>query len=126
MARPGMKWSAPLLVASIGTRVTADHVTPSLDELYTMSFDLPARRNRLSSQATNTLPAPSISAVGSGPERRLPATVCEWIRAIVVTSVQLAPPLVERNAPTAVSLALSIGTMTVPLGWTSGWPPMPA
>src|SRR5215471_5144866 len=83
-------------------------------------------RNRLSAQTTNTLPAPSISAVGSGPERRLPATVWLRISAIVVTSVHDAPPFVERKAPTAVSLALSIGTITVPLGWTSGWPPMPA
>ena len=27
-ARPGMKWSMPLLVASIGTRVTADQLVP--------------------------------------------------------------------------------------------------
>src|SRR6266487_530229 len=91
-----------------------------------MSFALPARRKRLSCQATNTLPAPSISAVGSGPERRPPATVWERIRAIVVTSDQLAPPLVERNAPTAVSLALSIGTITLPFGSITGWPPRPA
>jgi hypothetical protein len=44
----------------------------------------------------------------------------------VVTSVHEAPPSVERNAPTAVSLALSMGTITVPFGWTSGWPPRPA
>src|SRR5207302_7069852 len=91
-----------------------------------MSLDLPERRKRLSSHPTNTRPAPSISAVGSGPERRLPATVCVRISAIVVTSVQEPPPLVERNAPTAVSLALSMGTITVPLGWTTGWPPRPA
>ena len=44
--------------------------------------------------------------------------------AIVVTALQLAPPLVELNAPIAVSLALAVGTITVPLGRTTGWPPM--
>jgi len=46
------------------------------------------------------------------------------IVAIVVTALQLAPPLVDENAPIAVSLALSMGTITVPLGRTTGWPPM--
>ena len=29
--RPGMKWSDPLVVASIGTRLTAVQVTPSVE-----------------------------------------------------------------------------------------------
>ena len=41
-----------------------------------------------------------------------------------MTALQVAPPLVELNAPIAVSLALSIGTITVPLGRTTGWPPI--
>ena len=44
-ARPGMKWSIPLLVASIGTRLTADQLVPvPLSEwLMTMSLALQAR-----------------------------------------------------------------------------------
>src|SRR5205807_4536724 len=101
-------------------------VTPSVDALYTRSLEAPRRRKPLSDQTTNTLPAPSIAAVGSAPERRPPASV--WCRtsAMVTTSVQLLPPSVERKAPTALSLALLMGTITVPFGWTSGWPPRPA
>ena len=43
---------------------------------------------------------------------------------MVVMALQVAPPLVEWNAPTAVSLALSVGTITVPSGRTTGWPPI--
>src|SRR5205085_3749015 len=68
--------------------------------------------------------APSISADGSAPSRRLPATVWWRTVAIVVIALQLAPPLVELNAPMAVSLALAMGTITVPSGRTTGWPPM--
>src|SRR5690242_2874185 len=89
-----------------------------------MSLALHLRMKRQSDQTTYTVPAPSISAEGSGPERRLPASECARMVAMVVTALQLAPPLVELNAPTAVSLALSIGTITVPSGRTTGWPPM--
>jgi len=49
-----------------------------------------------------------------------------WWRivAIVVTALQPAPPLVELNAPMAVSFALAVGTITVPSGRTTGWPPI--
>ena len=57
--------------------------------------------------------------------RRLPATVWSVTVATVTVALQVAPPLVERNARIAVSLALAIGTMTVPLGCTTGWPPRP-
>src|SRR3954451_3893385 len=70
------------------------------------------------------MPAQSTSADGSAPSRRLPATVWWRIVARVVTALQLAPPLVELNAPMAVSLALAIGTITVPFGRTTGWPPI--
>ena len=43
---------------------------------------------------------------------------------MVVTALQLTPPLVELNAPMAVSLALAVGTITVPSGRTTGCPPM--
>src|SRR5438445_490529 len=50
-----------------------------------------------------------------------------WLRmvATVVVADQEAPPLVEVKASSEVSLALSTGTMTVPFGCTTGWPPMP-
>ena len=44
--------------------------------------------------------------------------------AIVVTLLQLEPPFVEPKAPSEVSFALSVGTITVPFGRTSGWPPI--
>src|SRR5512132_2060815 len=121
-----MKWSTPLLVASIGTRLTDDQLVPVAfsEWLSTMSLALQARRNRQSVHATNTVPAPSISAEGSGPSRRLPATLWWLTVAIVVTALQDTPPLVELKAPTAVSLALAIGTITVPFGWTTGCPPI--
>src|SRR4051794_21018046 len=121
-----MKWSRPLLVASIGTRPTADQLVPvALSEwLITMSLVLQAWRKRQSAQVTYTVPAPSISAEGSGPSRRLPATVWWRTVAMVVTAPQETPPLVELNAPTADSFALAIGTITVPLGRTTGWPPI--
>src|SRR4051794_7344874 len=121
-----MKWSMLLFVPSIGTRATADQLVPvALSEwVMTRSLVLHARRKRQSAQVTKTVPAPSISADGSAPSRRLPATVWWRIVAIVVTALQLAPPLVELNAPMAVSLALAIGTITVPSGRTTGWPPM--
>src|SRR5689334_24828117 len=89
-----------------------------------MSLVLHERRKRQSAHATYTVPAPSISADGSGPSRRLPATVWWRMVAMVVTALQLAPPLVELNAPIAVSLALAIGTITFPSGRTTGWPPI--
>src|SRR3954462_9290562 len=121
-----MKWSMPLLVASIGTRATADQLVPvALSEwLTTMSFVRQDTRKRQSVHATYTVPPPSISADGSGPSRRLPATAWWRMVAIVVTALQLAPPLVELNAPIAVSFAFAIGTTTVPSGRTTGWPPI--
>src|SRR3954470_12007615 len=121
-----MKWSTLLFVLSIGTRLTADQLVPvALSECArTMSLVLHDRRNRQSVHATYTVPLPSTSADGSGPSRRLPATAWCRIVAMVVVALHDAPPLVELNAPTAVSLALSIGTTTVPLGRTTGWPPI--
>ena len=96
-----------------------------MDVLITMSLDEQPLRKRQSCQTTNTLPAPSISADGSGPVRRPPATVC-LLTALMVTGVlQVEPPLVERKARIDVSVALAIGTITVPLGATTGCPPMP-
>jgi hypothetical protein len=60
---------------SIGTRVTGDQFTPSDEVENTMSLELHFARKRQSSQATNTFPAPSISALGSGLVRSPPPTV---------------------------------------------------
>ena len=51
-AMPGMKWSTPLVVASIGIRVTGVHVSPSSDVVMTMSFAEQPDRNRQSCQTT--------------------------------------------------------------------------
>src|SRR5688572_18347984 len=95
---PGMKWSTPLVVESIGIRVTAVQATPSVEVLMTMSFAVQPDLNRQSCQTTYTLPDPSISADGSGGSRRPAATLCwDWL----ATSTGLdhdAPPSVERNA----------------------------
>jgi len=49
-----MKWSMPLFVASIGTRLRADQLVPVAfsEWLTTMSFARQARRKRQSVQAT--------------------------------------------------------------------------
>src|SRR3954451_6710470 len=119
-----MKWSRPLLTGSIGTRLTALQSTPLVDVLKTMSFAEHLGRKRQSCQATKTRPAPSISAVGSGLVRRPPATAWARTPETVCALDQDAPPSVERNAAVFPS-RLSNGTMTVPLGWTTGWPPRP-
>jgi len=50
--------------------------------------------------------------------------VC-WIPGdLVVTPLQVRPPSLEWNAPTAVVIALAIGTTTMPSGRTTGWPPI--
>ena len=71
------------------------------------------------------MPAASISADGNGSERRLPATVWSDTVATVTVELQDAPPLVERHAMIAVTPAFAAGTMTVPFGCTTGWPPRP-
>src|SRR5215211_7083683 len=110
-----MKWSIALFVASIGTRLTAVQLVPvGLREwAMTMSLVLHPLRKRQSVQATYTVPAPSISAEGSGPSRSPPATLWCFTVAIVVTALQVAPTFVELNAPMAVSFAFAVGTITV-------------
>src|SRR5437867_12289202 len=66
-----------------------------------------------------------MAADGNGPDRRPPATVWSDTRAIRVVRLQLWPPSVDLKARIDVSKALAIGTMTVPSGWTTGWPPIP-
>src|SRR5712691_3553741 len=119
-----MKWSTPLVTLSIGTRAASVQFTPSDERENTMSLAEQCARKRQSSHATYTVPAPSISAVGSGLVRSPPATL--WKR-MLVTSTPLAhdwPPSVDRNA-SIFPFRLSNGTITVPSRWTTGWPPSP-
>src|SRR5438270_13939697 len=90
-----------------------------------MSFELQLVRKRQSCQATKSRPFLSISADGNGGVRRPPATLWSEIAVMSTGAVQVEPPFVEVKYMTAPSFALSIGTMTVPFGFTSGWPPIP-
>src|SRR3954452_23901926 len=119
-----MKWSRPLVTLSIGTRATALQSTPLDEVLKTMSLAEHFSRKRQSCHATKTRPAPSISAVGSWLVRRPPATAWARTAETVRALDQEAPPSVERKAAVFPS-RLSNGTITVPLGWTTGWPPRP-
>src|SRR5579859_2400077 len=101
-----MKWSTPLPTLSAGIRCTAVQLVPLLEVLMTISLALQPLSNLQSDQTTKTLPAPSISAVISEPERIFPASVWWLIDATVTVLLQLVPPLVEVKARTAVSLAL--------------------
>ena len=89
-----------------------------------MSFALHPMRKRQSCQATKTFPAPSISADGSGLDRMLPGSSNAVIAVITITWPKLAPPFVETTDSSFVSVASSIGTITFPLGWTRGCPPV--
>jgi hypothetical protein len=119
-----MNWSAPLVTSSIGTRAASVQLTPSDERLNTMSFELHLLRNRQSSQATNAVPSAAISALGRGLVRRLPATPWKRMLPTVTALVHEAPPLVERKA-SIFPFSASKGTMTVPSGCTTGWPPRP-
>src|SRR5258705_1260029 len=105
-----MKWSTVLLVASMGMRTTVVQVVALVEVLITMSLDVQPVRKRQSCQTTYTFPEPSISAEGSGPVRRPPATVCLLTALIVTAEVQVDPPLIERNDRIDVSVALATGT----------------
>jgi hypothetical protein len=71
------------------------------------------------------VPAASISAEGSGLVRSPPATVWRLTLDTSIAARQEAPPSTDRNERIWDWLALFIGTSTVPLGRTSGWPPRP-
>src|SRR5207244_1770948 len=119
-----MKWSSPLVTRSTGTREAGVQFTPSAEVENTMSLEEQLARKRQSSHATYTLPAPSISAVGSGLVRSPPATPLKRTLLTAMPLVHDCPPSVDRNA-SILLFRLSNGTMTVPSGWTSGWPPSP-
>src|SRR2546423_2745461 len=101
---------------------------PSVEEISTRSLvpmgALQRASKRQSLQTTYTLPDLSIAAVGRGPARIAPGSPSKRIWAARTVLLQLLPPSVERKERTAVSKQSSIGTMTVPLGWTRGCPPM--
>src|SRR5579864_6073959 len=119
-----MKWSAPLVVASIGIRAGAVQVEPSPDVLITRSFAGQPERKLQSSQTTYVVPVASICAEGSDRVLRPPATVCALTAATCTSPPQLVPPLVEVNDWSALEFERN-GTTTVPFGCTSGWPPSP-
>src|SRR6476469_3833060 len=119
-----MKWSMPLVSGSMGIRAASDQVSPSADWLKTMSLAEHLARNRQSSQATNTVPFASITALGSGLLRRPPAT---WWNLMLDTETPLVqdwPPSVEAKA-SILPFRLSNGTIPVPFGWATGCPPSP-
>src|SRR5947207_13815635 len=119
-----MKWSAPLVTGSIGTRTGALQLWPPDELLRTMSLPLHFARKRQSSQATYALPEASISALGSGLVRNPPAFGWNWMVETSTPLLHEAPPLVERKA-SIFPLRLSKGTITVPSGPTTGCPPRP-
>src|SRR5919198_121887 len=116
-----MKWSTPLPTPSIGIRLTALQCTPSDDVLRTMSFAAHPGSKRQSSHAAYALPAASISAVGSGLVRRPPEFGWKLILEIAVSLDHVAPPSLDWKAA-MVPWRLSNGTITLPLGATTGWP----
>src|ERR1700704_2106197 len=107
----------------MGTRAGALQVTPSIDVLYARSLVEHAERNRQSSHTTQTVPAPSTAADGNGPLRIPPASEWNCTLETVSGAVQLVPPSLELKAD--IPAPVSIGTTTVPFGWTRGWPPIP-
>src|SRR5919197_2134435 len=122
-----MKWSTVLPTGSIGMRVTADQVSPSVEVEKTTSLERQLRRKRQSCQATYTLPVASTSAEGSTylPPRRPPATTWRRIGVTCTIADQLAPPSPEPNTSREFWLQPPvIGTTTVPLGCTTSWPPV--
>src|ERR1051325_9379702 len=54
-----------------------------------------------------------------------PATEWWLVVATRTLEVQLLPPLAELNERIWLELAEEKGTITVPFGWTRGWPPRP-
>src|SRR6266496_5165915 len=106
----------------MGMRVTALQVFPSVELLITMSLEEQPERKRQSDHTTKTLPPPSMLTEGKLGLRKPPATKWEEMPEITWLRPQLVPPLVELNTSMPPP---SNGTMTVPLGCTTGSPPSP-
>src|SRR5450755_4512621 len=113
-------------------RTGADQASPSVLVLSSRSpalFGLIAAvqpaSNRQSAHVTYTLPCASISAEGKAGPRRSPVGGWYRVSETITDLFQLAPPFVDMNDLTKyeVSEKPSKGTITVPFGWTTGWPP---
>src|SRR3954462_15598053 len=120
-------WWTPAPDAPGGTRTGADQRPPSGDEAITSSFGVADRgpqpaRKRQSGQVTNTRPAASISADGSGAARN-PGGSLASTSATTTAAAKLAPPSVERTA--RIEEPPRYGTTSTPSGRTSGCPPLP-
>src|SRR5438128_2359923 len=94
---PGMKWSTVLLTPSMGMRCTADQVAPLVDVARTMSLAGQPVRNLQSCHVRYTVPAASISALGSGSERNPPATLWSACDATRTLEPHVAPPSDDTN-----------------------------
>src|SRR5271167_1562132 len=111
-------------MGSMGTRTTWLQCVPSLELLYTMSFALQPLSKRQSGQETYTVPAPSMAVEGRPALRNPPSSPLLGALAILTAAFQLWPPLVEVNADIP-PLKSAKPTTTVPLGCTTGLPPIP-
>src|ERR1700730_502433 len=102
--------------------------TPSSDVISRRSLvpmgALQRASNRQSGQTTYTLPDLSTSAEGRAPDRMPPGSPLNRICAPRNVWLHVKPPSVDLNERTAVSKQSSMGTITVPLGCTTGCPPM--
>src|SRR5437868_444729 len=129
--RPGSVGSTVLPTGAIGIRRGRLQVMPSDDEDKTRSSMPVLQRNsdRQSGQVTYTLPDPSMLAETRPPPRRLyggmppfgpKKTSCPTRDGLL----QVWPPSVDLIDRTVVSKQSEMGMTTVPLGCTSGWPPI--
>src|SRR3989442_14195270 len=99
---------------------------PSAEEISRRSL-VPAKQKfskRQSVQTTYTLPDLSISAEGRSGERIAPGGPSLSSCVAITDLLQVLPPSMDLKDRIAVSTQSSMGTMTVPLGCTTGWPPM--
>src|SRR5450755_565936 len=115
-------------------RTGADQTSPSVlvlssrsPALFGLIADVQPASNRQSAHVTYTLPCASISAEGKAGPRRSPVGGWYRVSETITDLFQLAPPFVDMNDLTKyeVSEKPSKGTITVPFGWTTGWPPSP-
>src|SRR5215470_15009925 len=88
-----MKWSTLLPTESIGIRLTADQVVPSVEVDITMSLAVPPGSKRRSCHTTNTSPSPLISAEGRAEVRKPPELAWVVRKEISTDASQDAPPL---------------------------------
>ena len=123
-AIPGMKWSTPLVVGSIGIRTGDVHVNGSVAVLMTMSFERspcgngsPARRRR---HGLRRRPRPT----GSAEVRRFPATAWSVTRLIEIGPRPIGAAVGRAEHPDLVPGRVR-ARRRVPFGCATGWPPRP-